>query len=141
MIDGGIDEEDDDEEIERRNLGMIEEESQHSTQRRHTDEDTKLLAQKSGKLNKSSPRGGLPSKASGPLQPSPRGSMNTPKGGIQAPSPRELQQLENQILKEQTTSPRLAQPNENAIPEEDAEHDEDEHPQMRSARKPAADEQ
>lgn len=73
---------DDDE--DERNLGMIEEESQHSTQRH--DDDVKLLQQK--------------------------------------PSPRELQLLENQILKEQTTSPRLQKvvDESKAIPEDEAEH-------------------
>ena len=63
---GGAEDEDDED-----RLGMIEEESQHSTQRKHSEEDSKLL--------KTSPRG-PPTKGKSPKGPSPTGSANaTPR--------------------------------------------------------------
>jgi hypothetical protein len=103
------------EEDDDRRLDAIEEESMNSTQRKFGDDDTKLLNKKDGKLGNS------------------KDTKTSPKGA-NLTSPRELKQLEEKILKEQTSPhgasgkfKNLAQdPQRKAILEEAEEH-EDEH--------------
>lgn len=76
---------------------MIEEESQHSTQRKLGDDDTKLLNKSNNKK-----LGNAKDGKTGDTKAGDKSSKATPKGS-NLTSPRDQKQLEEKILKEQTS--------------------------------------